>query len=79
MAERVIVFLLSSTFLLVMVNNARGVLLAWRLVRAVREVDPAKHRELTAPSRFPVGYSWVNLWPRAIHRTANGREDRSCG
>jgi len=65
MSERVIVFLLSSTFLLVMVNNAIGVLLAWSLVRAVREVDPAKRRELTAPARFPVGYSWVNPWKLA--------------
>jgi len=62
--ERAIVFLLSSVFLVLMVNNLIGVLVAWRLVKIVRGVDPGKHRELTAQSSVFGRLFWVN--PRKL-------------
>lgn len=53
------VAVVSSFFLLFMASNIMGVILYWRIIKIIRDVDPQKYRDLTSPlpvigKMFPV-------------------------
>jgi hypothetical protein len=58
--EGFVVFLVSSAFFLFLVSSVLGVLMSWRLLEAIRTVDPEKYRELKAPSSIWAGQTWIN-------------------